>query len=306
MEKIQLVFFVSINGGMGGALSFYPVCTAETETNGYFFSSPLNFRSGTDYNHLAQAKAKIAIEGNPEIAIRLEPGALPIDGGQPGGGQLPERVILYLEEGSEGADSKAGDSDCGCKDLDFHERKVLDEFSYYTVVRTTEPLIRANEISDVEEVNLEDLLDGIIVDPVLRGKLIGIKAPKAMLRAFIDRNGVITDENANKLIQETQHYAIKTKLDQGNKAFQGRLSLDVDVAVNWDDKPTVFEAVTIAHGHLLNFKQEWYSDGYSLGDLLYSLPLAPGQKKQIVVFDWDRKDSAANTQQLDYQESLYN
>lgn len=304
MEKIQLVFFVSINGGMGGALSFYPVCTAETETNGYFFSSPLNFRSSTDYNHLAQAKAKIAIEGNPEIAIRLEPGALPIDGGQPGGGQLPERVILYLEEGSEGADSKAGD--CGCKDLDFHERKVLDEFSYYTVVRTTEPLIRANEISDVEEVNLEDLLDGIIVDPVLRGKLIGIKAPKAMLRAFIDRNGAITDENANKLIQETQHYAIKTKLDQGNKAFQGRLSLDVDVAVNWDDKPTVFEAVTIAHGHLLNFKQEWYSDGYSLGDLLYSLPLAPGQKKQIVVFDWDRKDSAANTQQLDYQESLYN
>src|SRR5690606_23056448 len=57
---------------------------------------------------------------------------------------------------------------------------------------------------------------------------------------------------------------------------------------------------------LLNFKQEWYSDGYSLGDLLYSLPLAPGQKKQIVGFDWDRKDSAANTQQLDYQESLYN
>lgn len=302
-EKIRIVFFVAPEGGVSEARSFYPVCTAETEANGYFFSTPLSFRTPTDYNHLAQAKAEIAIEGNPEIAIRLEPGAPPIEGGQSASGQLPERVILYLEEGTGTSERSGG---CDCKDLDFHERKVLDEFSYYTVVRTTEPLIRANEIGDVEEINLEDLLDDIIIDPVLRGKLTGIRASKVMLRAFIDRHGAITDENANKLIQETQLYAIKSKLDRKDRAFQGRLTLDGDVAVNWDEKPTVFEAVTIAHGHLLNFKQEWYSDGYSLGDLLYSLPLAPGQKKQIVVFDWDRKDSAANTQQLDYQESLYN
>lgn len=303
-EKIQIVFFVAVNGDAAGGASPYPVCTAETETNGYFFSSPLNFRTPADYNRLARATARIAVEGSPEIAIRLEPGALSIEGGQPAGGQLPERVILYVEEGSSGGAVTA--ADCDCKSLDFHERKVLDEFSYYTVVRTTEPLIRANEIGDVQEINLEDLLDGIIIDPVLKGKLTGIRAPKAMLRAFIDRNGPITPDNANRLIQETQLNAIKAKLDQADKAFQGRVELDVDVAVNWDEKPTVYEAVTIAHGHLLNFKQEWYSDGYSLGDLLYSLPLAPGQKKQIVVFDWDRKDSAANTQQLDYQESLYN
>ncbi len=55
---------------------------------------------------------------------------------------------------------------------------------------------------------------------------------------------------------------------------------------------------------MLHFKSEWIADGYSLGDLLYSLPLAPGQKKQIVVFDWERRESAANTQSVEVEESL--
>lgn len=36
----------------------------------------------------------------------------------------------------------------------------------------------------------------------------------------------------------------------------------------------------------------WRADGYSLGDLLYSLPLAPGQKKLVAVVDWDRQEDA--------------
>ena len=43
---------------------------------------------------------------------------------------------------------------------------------------------------------------------------------------------------------------------------------------------TIYQAASVAHGHLLHFKQEWRPDGYSIGDLIYSLPLAPGQKKQ--------------------------
>ncbi|MDF1931217.1 hypothetical protein PGH45_15825 [Legionella pneumophila] len=34
--------------------------------------------------------------------------------------------------------------------------------------------------------------------------------------------------------------------------------------------------------------------------------MAPGQKKQIVVFDWERRESATNIQSLEYEESLYN
>ena len=72
----------------------------------------------------------------------------------------------------------------------------------------------------------------------------------------------------------------------------GRVELDADHAVDWDDTPTTYQATTIAHGHLLTLKQVWRSDGYSLGDLLYSLPLAPGQQKLVAVVDWDRQEQA--------------
>ena len=43
------------------------------------------------------------------------------------------------------------------------------------------------------------------------------------------------------------------------------------------------QAVSVATGHILHYKALFKADGYSLGDLVYSLPLAPGQKKEIVV-----------------------
>ena len=33
-----------------------------------------------------------------------------------------------------------------------------------------------------------------------------------------------------------------------------------------------------------------------MGTLLYSLPLAPGQKKQIAIVDWERRETAARTE----------
>ena len=89
---------------------------------------------------------------------------------------------------------------------------------------------------------------------------------------------------------------------------RGRAPLSATNAINWDDKnvdsPAFFEATSVAHGHLLQFKQVWRADGYSLGDLLYSLPLAPGQKKQIAIVDWERRESTSRTEATSFDESL--
>ena len=84
----------------------------------------------------------------------------------------------------------------------------------------------------------------------------------------------------------------------------GRKELTVENSVDWDDTPTIYENTTIAHGHILHFKQMWKADGYSLGDLLYSLPLAPCQEKQIAIIDWDREERAARTEEQKIAESL--
>lgn len=72
----------------------------------------------------------------------------------------------------------------------------------------------------------------------------------------------------------------------------GRFLLDDEHQIAWDEIPDAFQATTIAHGHLLTLKQVWRADGYSLGDLLYSLPLAPGQQKLISMLDWNRSEIA--------------
>src|SRR5262249_41623014 len=87
----------------------------------------------------------------------------------------------------------------------------------------------------------------------------------------------------------------------------GRAALTADNPIVWDGPDTTFyEATSVAYGHLLHFKQIWRADGYSLGDLLYSLPLAPCQKKQIAIVDWERRETAARTEQLQENESLNN
>jgi hypothetical protein len=72
----------------------------------------------------------------------------------------------------------------------------------------------------------------------------------------------------------------------------GRVDLTVETSIDWDESPTIYENTTIANGHILHVKQVWKAAGFSLGDCLYSLPLAPCQEKQIAIVDWDRKETA--------------
>ncbi|HRH47367.1 MAG TPA: LecA/PA-IL family lectin [Panacibacter sp.] len=44
---------------------------------------------------------------------------------------------------------------------------------------------------------------------------------------------------------------------------------------------------------ILDYKQSWFSLGHSLGEIKYSLPLAPGESTQLAVIEWSRQDSAS-------------
>src|SRR5262249_32295373 len=67
---------------------------------------------------------------------------------------------------------------------------------------------------------------------------------------------------------------------------------------------SLYQAVTVATGHVLYYRAEFRADGYSLGDLLYSLALAPGQKKQIVVIDSGHTLLGSESQAISQDESL--
>ncbi len=337
LEGINIIIFAATAKNPTDE-DYFPVAAGVTETNGYFFTSQLSFPNPADADKLTGAKALIGLDSVVEKIIRLTPtpaAGSPSEGtSRPGlveklpekvvevlnrlpkpfgkqlekllaewltptsAGRLPDRLILFVDDGGVEESS----SECGCGVLNFHEKKAIDEFSFYTVLRTTEPTIEASTIGDIDEVSLEELLgkDNSLLDSIK-----GVKVGRKALEQFLNKKAGLTKETLPLLLDLDRAARLRKRL-RDLPLPKGRVTLNDKHAIDWDDQPTIYQATSVAHGRLLHFKQEWFGDGYSIGDLLYSLPLAPGQRKQIVVFDWDRRESAANTQQLDYQESLYN
>ena len=106
---------------------------------------------------------------------------------------------------------------------------------------------------------------------------------------------------------------IKTKFElKGGAETIKRKPVCLGNPIKWQDAPepnnkedlSFYQAVTIATGHILHYKAVTKADGYSLGDLLYSLALAPGQKKQIVVIDSAHSLQASETQNITQAENL--
>lgn len=130
------------------------------------------------------------------------------------------------------------------------------------------------------------------------------KIPPAALKAAIQDPDGFTPEALMTLERKISAQALAAYLNWRAKPFAGRGDLTAANPVDWDFTPEFYQATSIAHGHILHFKQEWRADGYSLGELVRSIPLAPGQKKQIATLDWDRADTATRTEATDSFESV--
>ncbi len=346
MEDYQILIAASVIDPAIGSHEYLPVAYARTETGGYFVTSFLQFADAEDIDRVTDAKAIVAKDDfRAEFPVKLVKGkkkALNSDNVEVEvvTSRIPHRLILMIDLESQEGD--AADEICGCSELNFHEKKVFEEFSYQTVVRTTEPAIIANVIEEEDEIDLGEIygegLSGVRVPRGVFRQFHSIKSRQPMIRAaaaavpdlhatsstILMRAGTATGptlDATSPLTSRRPFTEFDARLLDGlmvdyraDKAVQppnkprvnkGRAHLTPLNQINWD-KATIYQAASIAHGHLLHFKQEWIPDGYSIGDLLYSLPLAPGQKKQIAVLDWERRESAANSQTLDYEESLNN
>ncbi|MCA9803359.1 MAG: hypothetical protein KC777_15420 [Cyanobacteria bacterium HKST-UBA02] len=113
-----------------------------------------------------------------------------------------------------------------------------------------------------------------------------------------------SEEVVSEAARETEQSQIDKIVARASRSAAGRSELSVDNPLDWDEDPTFYQAATIAHGHILHYKQTWRANGFSLGDLLYSLPLAPGQKRQVAILDWERREIASRSESLEMEERL--
>jgi hypothetical protein len=189
--------------------------------------------------------------------------------------------------------SDAYSQDIGANCVNFTTpNRTLEEFSYTMVVRTSEPEIKGTTLSDADRRTLRtrSITELVAKDAASVGASLtktNLLAKTALPISEVKTHAI---EKYGLADMSKSHFALASYLSDLFKTVPGRGALNADNSVDWDSTPTFYQATTIAHGHILYLKQVWKADGYSMGDLLYSLPLAPGQKKQVVVFDWDRTE----------------
>src|SRR5262249_19848601 len=72
--------------------------------------------------------------------------------------------------------------------------------------------------------------------------------------------------------------------------------------INNDVKFSLPMAGTLGLGYIVRFAQQWTQTGLSLGNLVYSLPLAPGEQQKIAILETTQTLSQAEIEGLEIAE----
>jgi hypothetical protein len=294
-----------------------PVAVTETQPGGFFSAL---------WPQSTYASAEGRVDRLDAVTVRLEED-----------GHLPRDIVLVVDLGELGEDAECAckeppprapdqadlvqnpaafsqDLGAGCVDLTVPNRTV-EEFSYRFVIRTSEPRVKALTLGvrhTVPHELLSDLLGVVMASEVFTPRTrahagsaqtalrIDVRSARHLVRA--DRPPTLAAVGRASWLSEVED--VKRVIDAGLHQASGRNPLDADHAIDWDDTPTIHQTIELAHGHVLHMREVWRADGYSLGDLLYSLPLAPLQRRQIAVVDWERRTVSERTEALEFEEEL--
>lgn len=90
-------------------------------------------------------------------------------------------------------------------------------------------------------------------------------------------------------VQEHAFYRVIVRHDSSRdvQLQGGKLSRLVEVDRQLPEPQRVIKVAEV-----LEYRQRWYAIGHSLGEIKYSLPLAPGESTELAVIDWTRNDTA--------------
>lgn len=158
--------------------------------------------------------------------------------------------------------------------------RTLSESTFYAVIRTTEPQIIGLDLMRVDE----------HIKNIEKSASLPLKKHNTSKDGLGEKIGFYPS-----LIFPWKRLTYRLK---------DRFELSGNTFVDWDETPTFYQAVTLAFGHLVQYRQRFYSNGYSLGNIITTEGLAPGQVKKIAILDWKRTQNSSRDEKMDYRDEL--
>ncbi len=112
-------------------------------------------------------------------------------------------------------------------------------------------------------------------------------------------------EYPTERVQYTTLLMDEIKLARGDKLVD--VAGDAFVPISLDRLAAIDAGFKrVAYGALLTFNQSWFAQAVTLGQLLHSTALGPGESTRIAVVDWSRRSRAGETEVIDEQDDLSN
>jgi hypothetical protein len=102
---------------------------------------------------------------------------------------------------------------------------------------------------------------------------------------------------------ERVYYDRLVMLDMGASDLP-MTELDHPISLKQTLQDAISPAQRPAVGAMITLRQSWYAQGITLGHMLHSLALAPGESTRIAVIDWSRKTSASTSESVSESERL--
>jgi hypothetical protein len=168
-----------------------------------------------------------------------------------------------------------------CKPFASPER-VLSEKSFAVIARATQPEVGAMSSVRSKAIKLLAFEAETDVSTTERPATLSRRAATGATRAV----SAIPSIAHNRHVLPVHYEDLLTRLPSG------RMNMDGNHPLQWEDDIAQYQATTVAIGHILEFRVRWRSNGYSLGNVAKTLTLAPRQVKRIQKIEWKRRELA--------------
>jgi hypothetical protein len=257
------------------------------------------------------------VGGEPEEAANGGAGG---SGGRGGGTKVPldfdERQLI------DHPDAFSDDPGKFCTPFE-NPQRILGERRFFTILRMDQPEIGGQGSLKVSRPIVLDLAPPIRMSTIastVRSDLgTGTFSTGRFSAAAFDTSS-LTNLNAARLnLASISQPLISFREDLNVSVFQpsrvpwirwvrersrGRAPVSADNPIEWDGDPTIYQASSVVGGHILEWRVQWRSNGYSLGNVAHTLTLAPRQTRRIARISWRRREAARRQERTDAQDAL--
>lgn len=192
--------------------------------------------------------------------------------------------------------------------------RILGERRFFTVLRVDQPEIGGHGSLKVSRPLTLDLAPPVRLTSVSaalsRGELGSADSRTSLLsRASAMRASLASTVEVRNDLRNTLNRSIfKPSMDFWKKWVRDRSKerapVSGDNPIEWEGDPSIYQAASVAGGHVLEWRVRWRSNGYSLGHVAHTLTLAPRQTRRISKISWRRREEASRREFTEVSDAL--